>query len=185
MSRRSQRDHVPYSVRDLPGNIAAEEAVLGSLLIDGTRLAQVAAFLEPEHFYVERNGWVFQACLVVVGRGAPLDVVTVCDELERQGRLAETGGAAYVTSLLNAVPTAVHAEHYARLVRRAATLRELIGVAGQIARLAYTAAGPAEEVVWQAQALLEAVEPGPGRAQQDDAGDQEVTQRGGPDEGMA
>ncbi|MBU0494364.1 MAG: hypothetical protein KKB13_21145 [Chloroflexi bacterium] len=185
MSRRKGWDQSPCDVRDPPSNIAAEEAVLGSLLIDDTWLVQIAAFLRPEHFYVEQNGWVFQACRAVAERGAPLDVVTVCDELERQGRLEEAGGAAYVTSLLNAVPTAVHAEHYARLVRRAAKLRDLIRVAGLIARLAYTATGPAEEVVWQAQALLEAVEPGPGHAQQDDAGDQGVTQRGGRDEGTA
>jgi len=137
----------------VPQNIAAEEATLGALLIDGHALGRLA-FLRPAHFYAEKNGWIFQAIQNLAARGEPLDILTICDELNRQGRLDAVDGSAYVTSLLNATPTALHLEHYARLVHRAAIRRELVARAGQIARLAYEAAGPAEAAVRQAQALL-------------------------------
>jgi len=123
--------------RGVPQNIEAEEAVLGAILIDDDALYKVASFLRPEHFYVERNGWIYQAFLNVSERREPIDVLTVCDELERRGQLQDSGGAAYITSLLNAVPTAIHVEHYARLVERAAVLRQLISAAGAIARIAH------------------------------------------------
>jgi replicative DNA helicase len=140
--------------RAVPQNIEAEEAVLGSILIDDSALYKVGSFLRPEHFYVEKNGWIFQAFLTVSERREPIDVLTACDELERQGQLQEAGGAAYVTSLLNAVPTAVHVEHYARLVERTAVLRQLIAAAGEIARIAYDATGDADEVLDQAEHVI-------------------------------
>jgi len=140
--------------RGVPQNVEAEEATLGSILIDDNALYKVASFLRPGHFYVEKNGWVFQAFLSVSERREPIDVLTVCDELERQGRLEEAGGAAYVTSLLNAVPTAIHVEHYARLVERTAVLRQLIAAAGGIARIAYEAAGEADEALDEAERVI-------------------------------
>lgn len=140
--------------RAVPQNVEAEEAVLGSVLIDDNALYKVASFLRPDHFYVEKNGWVFQAFLSVSERREPIDVLTVCDELERQERLQEVGGAAYITSLLNAVPTAIHVEHYARLVERTAVLRRLIAAAGEIARIAYEETGDADEALDQAERVI-------------------------------
>jgi len=140
--------------RGVPQNIEAEEAVLGAILIDDDALYKVASFLRPEHFYVERNGWIYQAFLNVSERREPIDVLTVCDELERRGQLQDSGGAAYITSLLNAVPTAIHVEHYARLVERAAVLRQLISAAGTIARLAHEATGDADEALDEAERVI-------------------------------
>lgn len=140
--------------RGVPQSIEAEEAVLGSVLIDDDALYKVASFLRPEHFYVEKNGWVYQAFLNVSERREPIDVLTVCDELERQGRLQEAGGAAYITSLLNAVPTAIHVEHYARLVERTAVLRQLISAAGAIARIAHEETGDADEALDEAERVI-------------------------------
>jgi replicative DNA helicase len=166
---RGKGNPVP-SEKPVPQNIAAEEAVLGALLIDGDALPRVAAFLRPGHFYVEAHGWIFQAGLNVAARGEPVDVVTVCDELERQGQLEEVGGAAYVTALLNAVPTALHVVYYARLVERTAGLRQVITIAGQIARLAYQATGSVADVVQQAQAWLQnVVSPPPGAGPEEQA----------------
>ncbi len=140
--------------RGVPQSIEAEEAVLGAVLIDDDALYKVAAFLRPEHFYVEKNGWIYQAFLNISERREPIDVLTVCDELERQGQLQGAGGAAYITSLLNAVPTAIHVEHYARLVERTAVLRQLISAAGAIARIAHEETGDADDALDEAERII-------------------------------
>jgi len=123
--------------KTIPHNVEAEEALLGSLLIDPEALFRVMPFLKGEDFYIQKNGWVYQAILSLHERREPVDFVTLCDELERREQLAEVGGAAYLTSLINAVPSAIHAESYAHIIEQAATRRRLISAASQIAQLAY------------------------------------------------
>jgi len=137
-----------------PQNIEAEEAVLGSILIDRDAIIKVAPFLKPEDFYREKNGWIFAAVLDLYDRHEPADFVTMCDELERRGQLEDVGGREYVTSLLNAVPTAVHAEYYGHIVERCATLRRLIGAAGGIAAIGYQDDIEADEAIDQSEQLL-------------------------------
>lgn len=121
----------------VPHNTEAEEAVLGSLLIDPEALFQVSAFLKPDDFYIQKNDWIYATILNLHERREPIDFVTVCDDLEREGRLEEIGGAAYVTQLINAVPSAIHCEAYGRIVEQAAIRRRLINAASRIAQLAY------------------------------------------------
>ncbi len=137
-----------------PQNIEAEEAVLGALLIDPDAIFRVTTFLRPGDFYREKNGWIYEAALSLHERREPLDFLTICDELERRGQLEEVGGPAFITSLINAVPTSVHVEHYARIVERTATRRRLIEAAGQIAALAYQEAEDVDEVVDRAEEVL-------------------------------
>ena len=137
-----------------PHNTEAEEAVLGSLLIDPDAIFKVASFLEPKDFYREKNGWIYDAIRDLHNRREPADFVTICDELERRNQLEQVGGAAYITSLINTVPTAIHAEYYARIVERTAILRRLIGAAGQIAVIAYEEAEDVDEVVDRAEQIL-------------------------------
>ena len=147
------RRHMETLNKTVPANPEAEEAVLGSLLIDPDAVIKVASFLEPDDFYREKNGWIYQAILDLHERREPADFVTLVDELERRDQLQQIGGAAYITSLINSVPTAIHVEHYARIVERTATLRRLIGAAGQIAALAYEDADDVDEVVDRAEQL--------------------------------
>ena len=140
--------------KTIPANPEAEEAVLGSLLIDPDAVIKVASFLRADDFYRENSGWLYQAILDLHERREPADFVTLLDELERRDQLQEVGGPAYITSLINSVPTAVHVEHYARIVERAATLRRLIAAAGQIAALAYREADDVDEVVDRAEQLI-------------------------------
>ncbi len=140
--------------KTIPANPEAEEAVLGSLLIDPDAIIKVASFLKPDDFYREKNGWIYQAILDLHERREPADFVTLVDELERRDQIQQVGGAAYITSLINSVPTAVHVEHYAHIVERTATLRRLIGAAGQIAALAYEEAEDVDEVVDRAEQLI-------------------------------
>ncbi len=140
--------------KTIPANPEAEEAVLGSLLIDPDAIIKVASFLEPDDFYREKNGWIYRAILDLHERREPADFVTLVDELERRDQLQQVGGAAYITALINSVPTAVHVEHYAHIVERTATLRRLIAAAGQIAALAYEEAEDVDEVVDRAEQLI-------------------------------
>ncbi|MFC2030318.1 replicative DNA helicase [Chloroflexota bacterium] len=137
-----------------PQNTEAEEAVLGGLLIDPDAIIRVATIVRPEDFYREKHGWIYDAVQILHERREPVDFLTVCDELERRGRLNEVGGAAFITSLINAVPTSIHVEHYARIVERTGTRRRLIEAAGQIAGLAYQEADDVEEVVDHAEQIL-------------------------------
>ena len=142
------------ALRSIPANLEAEEAILGSLLIDPDAIIKIAASVSAEDFYREKNGWVYQAILDLHERREPADFVTLCDEMERRNQLQEVGGAGYITQLINNTPTAVHVEYYAGIVVRTATLRRLIGAAGQITALAYDEAQDVDEVVDRAEQLI-------------------------------
>jgi len=129
---------MPTSIdRPVPTNIEAEEATLGAILIDPDAITNVAAFLRPKDFYREKHRWIYEAMLTLHDRNELTDYLTVSDELRRTGRLESVGGSAAIAELTSVVPTAVHAEYYARIVERTALLRALIDAAGRIARLAY------------------------------------------------
>jgi replicative DNA helicase len=137
-----------------PQNVEAEEALLGSLLIDPDAIIRVAVILKPEDFYREKNGWIYETALALHERREPIDFLTICDELDRREQLDEVGGPAFITTLINAVPSSIHAEYYARIVERAATRRRLIDAAGQIAALGYEEAEDVDEVVDRAEQVL-------------------------------
>ncbi|RLC92933.1 MAG: replicative DNA helicase [Chloroflexi bacterium] len=138
----------------IPHNVGAEEAVLGSLLIDPEALFRVSPFLKGEDFYIQKNSWIYDATLALHERREPIDFVTLCDELERQGQLEEAGGTAYITQLINAVPSAIHVESYGRIVEQAAIRRRLISAASQIAQLAYQETEEIDLTVDQAEQAL-------------------------------
>jgi replicative DNA helicase len=121
----------------LPQNVEAEAGVLGSLLISPDAVVQVADLLRPEDFYREAHRVIFQAVLDLYESGETADLITLTDELARRGKLEEVGGAAYVSSLANQVPTSLNIKQYAQIVERTSILRRLIQAAGQIAAVAY------------------------------------------------
>ncbi|HKS69007.1 MAG TPA: replicative DNA helicase, partial [Ktedonobacterales bacterium] len=122
----------------LPQNVEAEAGVLGSLLIDPEAIVQIADFLRPDDFYNEAHRTIYQAALELFESHEPADLITLCDELGRRGKLDEVGGTSYVSSLANQVPTSRNVKHYAQIVERTAILRRLINAAGQIAGVAYS-----------------------------------------------
>nr|HID13758.1 replicative DNA helicase [Anaerolineae bacterium] len=138
----------------VPHNVEAEEAVLGSLLIDPEALFRVSPFLKGEDFYIQKNAWIYEAIFALHERREPIDFVTLCDELERRGQLEEIGGAAYITRLINAVPSAIHVEAYGHIVEHAAIRRRLISAASRIAQLAYQEAEDVDQTVDQAEQAL-------------------------------
>jgi len=122
-----------------PHDPDAEEAVNGSLLIDGKAVYQVAVILRPEDFLSEPNRFIFQACLTLYQRDEAIDQITVSQELERQQRLEKCGGVAYLNHLISIVPTSLDIEHYARIVYRLSIMRQLISAAERISSIGYEA----------------------------------------------
>ncbi|HYL44946.1 MAG TPA: replicative DNA helicase, partial [Ktedonobacteraceae bacterium] len=121
----------------LPQNIEAECGVLGSIIIDPEAIVQVADFLHADDFYRDAHRTIYDIILFLYEQREPADFITICDELERRSKLEEVGGASYITSLVNQVPTSGNVEYYGRIVERNSILRRLIHAAGQIAAVAY------------------------------------------------
>ena len=122
-----------------PHDIDAEEAVIGSLLVDRTAIYKIATFLQSSDFYSERNSLAYGACLSLYQRDEPIDQITLAQELDRRGKLEACGGAAYLSHLIAICPTSLDIEHHAQIVYRLAVMRHLIEAAGQIANIGYQA----------------------------------------------
>lgn len=140
----------------LPQNIEAECGVLGSIIIDPEAIVQISDFLRADDFYRDAHRTIFEVILQLYEEREPADFITICDELERRNQLEEVGGASYITSLINQVPTSGNVEYYGRIVERAAILRRLIHAAGQIAAIAYEASD-AEAALEKAEQLIFAI----------------------------
>jgi replicative DNA helicase len=140
--------------RMTPSNVEAEEAVLGSILINPEALFDVATFLKAEDFFLVKNGWVWDSIMALHERREPIDFLTVTDELERQGRLQEVGGPVYISQLMDTVPSSIHAEAYGRIVEQTALRRRLLGAASEVAQLAYDEKENIELVLDRAEQAL-------------------------------
>lgn len=121
----------------LPSNLDAERAVLGSLLMDRDAILVVEPVVTPADFLLEKHRWVYEAVLRCSSRRIPPDLQTVGEALRAAGRLAEVGDLAFLVELSCSVPTAYHAEYYARIVAHLAYCRRLIAAGGRIASLGY------------------------------------------------
>lgn len=121
-----------------PHNLQAERATLGALLIDPDAILSIRGTVRASDFYTASHQALYAAYITAIdgGNNAP-DYVTLCDILERQGRLEEIGGAAFITSLINETPTAMNCEYYAGIVARTGWLRRAITAAQKIATIAY------------------------------------------------
>jgi replicative DNA helicase len=137
-----------------PHNVEAEEAVIGSLLIDPEAVIKTAIFLKPEAFYREKNQWLYDACLSLYERNEAINQITVAQELARRGRLEEVGGMGFLSYLVSVLPTSVHVEHYAQIVHRLSVMRRLIVAAGQIAAIGYEAEPDVDNALSRAEDVL-------------------------------
>jgi len=125
------------SERIPPQNVEAEQATLGSLLIDKNAMDRIADIIRSDDFYQPANSMIFEAMLDLYEKTEPIDLLTVISRLEERGQLDKVGGRTYLTSLTNVVPTASNVIHYANTVQRKATLRRLIQSASEIAGFGY------------------------------------------------
>jgi len=120
-----------------PHDEEAEKAVLGSILLDPGRMADIEAVITAKDFHVERNGRLFTAMRTLCRNGGRLDAQILKDHLRTTGQLDAVGGMAYLLEVATAVPYAAHADHYAEIVAKKAALRRIIHVGGDLLRRAY------------------------------------------------
>ena len=146
-----------YAERLLPHNLEAEEAVIGSLLIDGECFSRVAPVLQPGDFYRERNQLCFAAAQALFQRDQAIDQLTLAGELQRTEKLDAVGGMAYLSHLVSITPTSAHSEEYAEIVSRTSTMRKLIDAATQISALGYNDTDDVDATLRQAEDTLFAV----------------------------
>jgi len=112
--------------KTLPQNIEAEQAVLGGILIDNEAIHQVLEIIEVEDFYKESHRKIFLVFLELYEQNQPIDLVTVCEALQKKQQLEEVGGATFLASLVEVIPTASNIAYYAKIVKEKSILRKLI-----------------------------------------------------------
>lgn len=115
-----------------PQSVEAEESIISALLIDNSSLTDVMEILTPDDFYRQNHQKIFAAVAELFNSGEPVDLVTLAQALKRRGDIEKVGGAAYLVHLVDTVPMAVNAAHYARIIRDKARLRRLIAAATAI-----------------------------------------------------
>ncbi|HME14038.1 MAG TPA: replicative DNA helicase [Mycobacterium sp.] len=142
--------------RQPPQDLAAEQSVLGGMLLSKDAIADVLEKLRPGDFYRPAHQNVYDAVLDLYGRGEPADAVTVAAELDRRGLLRRVGGAPYLHTLISMVPTAANAGYYAEIVAEKALLRRLVEAGTRVVQYGYAGADGADvaEVVDRAQAEI-------------------------------
>ncbi|MFV2094578.1 replicative DNA helicase [Micromonospora sp. LOL_014] len=133
--------------RTPPQDVAAEQCVLGGMLLSKDAIADVVEILKPNDFYRPIHATVFDAVLDLYGRGEPADAITVSAALANSGDLGRIGGAPYLHTLIASVPTAANASYYARIVAERAVLRRIVEAGTKIVQLGYgSAAGGGRDI---------------------------------------
>lgn len=137
-----------------PQNTEAEEAVIGSLLIDPEAIIKIADTLQPDDFYVEKHKKIYETMTELFSKREPIDVVSLSNALSEGNALQQIGGRSFLVSLTSAVPTASNIEHYAKIVRQKATLRRLIKSGHEIVKLGNEETEDVEKLLDQAEQAL-------------------------------
>ncbi|MFF7155802.1 replicative DNA helicase [Streptomyces sp. NPDC008139] len=140
-----------------PQDLDAEQSVLGGMLLSKDAIADVVEVLKGADFYRPAHETIYAAILDLYARGEPADPITTAAELTKRGEIARVGGAPYLHTLVNAVPTAANAEYYAEIVHERAVLRRLVEAGTRITQMGYAADGDVDEIVNNAQAEIYAV----------------------------
>ncbi|NJK80217.1 MAG: replicative DNA helicase, partial [Chloroflexaceae bacterium] len=152
-----QLERLATTERNVPFDVQAERAALGSILLERDAIVAVSPWLMAEYFYLQKHVWMYEAMLACYNRRVPPDISTVADELRRRERLDLVGGIVYLSELTADVPTAVHVEYYGRIVERTAIFRRLIEAGGKITAIGYNEQDDIEVALDKAEAELFAV----------------------------
>jgi replicative DNA helicase len=150
--RRDNRAPVSGNDRTPPQDVAAEQSVLGGMLLSKDAIADVVEVLRGHDMYRPAHETIYESILDLYGRGEPADPVTVAAELQKQGDLGRVGGAPYLHTLVSSVPTAANAGYYAQIVRERAVLRRLVEAGTRIVQMGYGGDGEVDDIVDRAQA---------------------------------
>ncbi|HLB95554.1 MAG TPA: replicative DNA helicase [Patescibacteria group bacterium] len=145
---------MPNQIKVPPQNIEAEQSVLGSILLDKNAIVKIADILQSEDFYRQDHTTIYRCILKLYEKRKPIDVVTLTNELEKEKELKDVGGASYLATLVNSVPTAAHVVTYANIVHQKATLRRLISAAADITELGFDEVADMEIILDKAESTL-------------------------------
>jgi replicative DNA helicase len=143
--------------RTPPHDVAAEQCVLGGMLLSKDAISDVIEVIRPADHYRPAHQLIHEAILDLYGRGEPADAITVSNELTRRGEIARVGGGPYLHTLIASVPTAANAGYYARIVRERAILRRLVEAGTRIVQFGYAGEADADDLVDRAQAEVYSV----------------------------
>ena len=146
--------------RTPPQDFAAEQGVLGAMLMSKDAIAEVLEVIRPADFYRPAHESIYTCIIELYGHGEPADPVTVAAELERRGELARVGGHVYLVDLLSSISVAANAAYYAEIVHDKAVLRRLVDASIKIAQLGYTGQGEVTDIVDAAQQAIYEVSEG-------------------------
>ena len=130
-----------------PQSIEAEESLLSGILIDNNTLLDIIDIISPEDFYRSVHQKIFSGIVELFSKNEPVDLVTLTNALKERGNLEEIGGATYLATLVDTVPLAVNAKHYAKIVHDKASLRRLIEKANEIAKECFEDRGNVDEII--------------------------------------
>lgn len=134
-----------------PQDLAAEESVLGAILLDNLAIEKVASWLRAQDFYKRNHEDVYKACLDLHISGEPVDLITVANRLEQMQVLTRMGGRAFVASLSEGVPTAANIEHYAKIIKEKSSMRQLIRFGGMVSARGYDSPDDVAQTIAEVQ----------------------------------
>ena len=138
-----------------PHDIAAEEAMVGSILIDGQYIGDVIDMVQPNDFYHEVHGVIYSCMVTLHSRNEVINQITVAQELQRKNKLDSSGGVSYLSHLISVVPSPLDVVDYATIVRRTSFYRKLIDASGEIAKLAMQAGPNTQSAIDKCQLMLQ------------------------------
>ncbi len=146
-------------VRSMPESLAAEAAVLGSMIFNPECIGDVVELVDSDAFYRVEHRYIFDALITLYenNKGVGIDAVLLCDELVKRNQLEEVGGVEYIGKILDSVPSSANVAYYAGVIKEKRMLRELIAVAGEILENAYSQSGEVNEVLDEAERRIFAV----------------------------
>ena len=140
--------------RDLPFNMEAEQAILGSALIDGESVGEAAQVLKPDDFYFSANKFIFEAVMDLFNANQPIDFVTISEQLKVNNKLDAAGGIDYLKKLSVSVPTTQNVKYYSDIIREKSILRMLIRQAESISKMAYSEQDTVSQVLERSEQMI-------------------------------
>lgn len=137
-----------------PHSVETEKTVLGGILVNNKNLNVLLSIVSIEDFYKEANRKILEKIISLIDKGHPVDLVTLSDELQKEGSLEEIGGASYLSSLMDGVPKNINIEYYARIIKEKSLLRQLILSSASIISSSYEQKESADQILDDAQAAV-------------------------------
>lgn len=134
-----------------PHSVESEQSILGSILLDKEAIITVTETIQPEDFYKEAHKIIYECMMKLNNKNEPIDLITLTEELKKQGHLNDIGGISYITSLSTIVPTTSNVKYYADIVKEKSVLRKLIKVSNDILNLGYDSSIKVEEILEKAE----------------------------------